>query len=184
MSKLVACPICRTPPDRFFVSKDCIEVIACPKGCKPGPFAFAVHITSKMAEGRGWDDLGDCWNTIRIVEEDGRRFTRFDAYPSGKRQAQKEAPGPHLKWSPEISQQHVAVHAAPQPSQPAASEAAREDLAEIARLNRADGEKCNICGNAITRHITGIGPLCDHRWDEFKQWRAEKRSADSEGAKG
>ncbi len=67
---LVPCPVCGHAPDRFIVGKARIEVIACPNGCQSHRLAQVVHITSEQVKGRGWDDLGDAWNTIRLERDD------------------------------------------------------------------------------------------------------------------
>lgn len=99
---LKPCPICMLAPDRFFVGRDHIEVIACRKGCKPRVFGFVVHITSVQIEGLGWADLGDVWNTIRIeIGSDEQRHIVFDRYPPGMKP--QEIVGQFLAWSPQIS---------------------------------------------------------------------------------
>lgn len=103
---LVPCPICGRSPDRFFVGQERIEVIACQNGCKPNVFAFVVHITSRQVDGLGWDDLGDVWNTIRVVHDDaGNRGVRFDPYPPGKHPTEPE--GQFMDWTPTISRQRI-----------------------------------------------------------------------------
>jgi hypothetical protein len=109
--KLVPCPVCGKAPNRFFVGRQNIEVIACPKGCQPHIFSFVVHITSELVRGCGWTDLGDAWNTIRLEQgDDGNKRFVFDRYAPGC--APIEADGPHIKWSPAISTQMAAERAA------------------------------------------------------------------------
>jgi hypothetical protein len=99
---LKPCPICALAPNRFFVGRENIEVIACQKGCKPRVFGFVVHITSVQIEGLGWADLGDVWNTIRIEKDpEGQQHIVFDKHPA--RIKPQEVVGQFLAWSPQIA---------------------------------------------------------------------------------
>lgn len=100
--KLKPCPICGSPPDRFTVSECRIDVIACPRGCKPNWNHFVVHITSELVEPNVWGDLGEAWNTIQLyTDERGVRRIRFDRYPGYG--PTFEIWGRYVAWSPEIS---------------------------------------------------------------------------------
>lgn len=81
---LMPCPICGGAPERITCGTPRIEVIHCPKGCKPDWNRTVVHLRSVDIVDCGWTDLGHAWNTARVIVDDGgRKNVSFDLYAPG-----------------------------------------------------------------------------------------------------
>ncbi len=84
--KLNPCPHCGSAPDRFDVGSGLArtDVITCPKGCMERFMRHPVHIRSVDVRDGGFADLGDAWNTGKLIHgDDGRPNVQFDRYAPG-----------------------------------------------------------------------------------------------------